>query len=315
MTSTTQITSNFSFNLLNSCTQRSLRSKYNIPPQRLDAQTIPSGYTVEQLSMRRKAEILKYSSNKQNSKTNNLTKYEKWAQLVRQPKVSSNEKNLFICSNDRKIKTPTSSCNVPGPIVYLYDDETVPLYNYVKNTNSYSSLPITLPLQPYDIKSDSNIILNNGTETTMCYVIMRNPKQHSYLINFSMPLTLYFNCNGLIPNKAYDLSFDIKPYINVYYSAHLICSNNIETLTSTMPLVDMVNIKTSFSKIISSLNTNTSYSFKYNMGNINFSNITLSAYTGYTYQITLKLVVIPSFTRNDSSQIKTESYSYYFVGN
>ena len=311
---TSQITNNFAFNLLTSCTQRSLRSKYNIPPIRLDAQTFPSGYTVEQLSMRRKAEILKYSSNKQNSKTNNLTKSEKWAQLVRQPKVSSNEKNVYVCSNDGKIKTPSSSCNVPGPIVYLYEDETVPLYNYAINRNSYSSVPTTLPIQSYDIKSDSNIIFNNDTETTLCYVIMRNPKQYSYLINFSIPLTLYFNCNGLIPSTAYNLSFNITPYINVYYSTHLICSNSIETLTSTIPLVDMIR-NLSFSQFISSSNTNTSYNFKYSIGNINLSNITLVAYPGYTFQITLKLVVIPSFSRNDNLPIKTESYSYYFVGN
>lgn len=37
-------------------------------------------------------------------------------------------------------RTPTSSCGVPGPIIDLYKDDTVPLYNYATNVDAYAIL-------------------------------------------------------------------------------------------------------------------------------------------------------------------------------
>lgn len=100
--------------------------------------------------MRRKAEILKYSNNQQNTKTNNITKKEKWAYLVRgnssQVVSYSNYINNIstTCSSNETQPMSTTASDVPGPPMNLYYDPTVPLYQYQNpsiNNASYSDLP------------------------------------------------------------------------------------------------------------------------------------------------------------------------------
>lgn len=133
--------------------QKRINQLNNIPPPRVELQTNPyinTIYTKHQLDMRRKSEILKYSANSQNSKVNNLTNAQRWANIARgTTEVKQSRINKIIndqlnnidisCPNDALIETPTSSSDIPGPIIYLIDDESVPLYNY-KNTNVYNNL-------------------------------------------------------------------------------------------------------------------------------------------------------------------------------
>jgi len=63
--------------------QRRLYSLYSLPPTRNDITSPYPQYTADQLNMRRKAEILRYANNRQNTKTNNLTKKEQFALLAR----------------------------------------------------------------------------------------------------------------------------------------------------------------------------------------------------------------------------------------
>ena len=63
--------------------QRNKYNHYNAPPARVET---PSPYlknTANDLNMRRKAEVLKYKNNAQNTKTNNLTKKQNYALLSR----------------------------------------------------------------------------------------------------------------------------------------------------------------------------------------------------------------------------------------
>ena len=65
------------------CQQRSKLQLFNQPIIRLELQKSPyDKYTKAQLDMRRKAEILKYAPIQQTNQTNNVTKKQKWAQLV-----------------------------------------------------------------------------------------------------------------------------------------------------------------------------------------------------------------------------------------
>ena len=119
-----------------------------VPPARIELQTTPyTNYTKYQLDMRRKAEILKYSPNVQSNQTNNMTKAQKWAGVVnRNGPVKQSRINALInnpnnpCPNDALIPIPTSSSDVPGPIIQLFEDESVPLYNYSTNIDAYSTL-------------------------------------------------------------------------------------------------------------------------------------------------------------------------------
>ena len=59
--------------------------RFNVISPYIDPLTNQStNITEQQLNMRRKAEILKYSSNRMPTQTNSLTKKQKWSQLVNQ---------------------------------------------------------------------------------------------------------------------------------------------------------------------------------------------------------------------------------------
>jgi hypothetical protein len=99
---------------------------------------ITTNITPEQLNMRRKAEILKYESNRMPNQTNNLTKKQKWSRLVTQPNRGIPEpdpNNPDNCPTNVPISTTASG--VPGPPMLLYEDPNIPLYNFIV-TRSYA---------------------------------------------------------------------------------------------------------------------------------------------------------------------------------
>jgi hypothetical protein len=117
--------------------QKRARALIHIPPSRFNLVSPYPLFTQSQLDMRRKVEILKYNGNKQNTKTNNLTKKEKWALLSKGKSNSqtsqytiSNDLSYNTCASDLTKPTLTSSCDVPGSLIYLQYDPDVPLYNY-----------------------------------------------------------------------------------------------------------------------------------------------------------------------------------------
>jgi len=126
-------------------TQKQKLANYNIPPARLNIVSPYPRYSAFELNMRRKAQILKYSSSQQNTKSNNLTKKQIFANLVKNPstisqyQINKTYTNL-VCDTDIIKPTLTSSCDVPGKIISLYYDPYIPLYNYgnEKENRSYA---------------------------------------------------------------------------------------------------------------------------------------------------------------------------------
>ena len=128
--------------------QKRAKALIHIPPSRFTMDTPYPRFTQSQLDMRRKVEILKYNGNKQNTKTNNLTKKEQFA-LLSKGKTSYKTSQYTIshntttrCASDLTKPTLTSSCNVPGPLMYLQYDPDVPLYNY-SLARTFGTEPIT----------------------------------------------------------------------------------------------------------------------------------------------------------------------------
>jgi len=118
-------------------------------------------YKKTDFDMRRKIEILKYNGNASDTKTNNLTKKQIWsliskggynkltdAQKKNAKAIGNNISVLNDCAVSNTIRTPTSSCNVPGPIIELYNDTNVPLYNYVSSVGFESVTHNTKPYRP-----------------------------------------------------------------------------------------------------------------------------------------------------------------------
>lgn len=125
------------------CINRRALQLSRIPPQRYDnlltSPYLPEngGFTASQLNMRRKAEILTYNSNRM-LKTNSLTKKQKFSILAKS-NASIVPVHTTQCFTDERgmfILTPTSSCDVPGPVIQLYNDQSVPLYNFTRGNNT-----------------------------------------------------------------------------------------------------------------------------------------------------------------------------------
>ena len=95
--------------------------------------------------MRRKAEVLKHSGPQKSTQGNKLTKAQRFAQVVSgssptQKLYGRNNKEYApgFCDSSLNL-IPTSSSDVPGPIISLYLDNMVPLYMYASPDNALSS--------------------------------------------------------------------------------------------------------------------------------------------------------------------------------
>ena len=139
-------TQNAFFN--NFCITRKEKALTNIPtPPRVELQSSPyeSGFTQEQLNMRRKYEILQYPANTQSTQTNNLTQKQLYSLSIRgygqyKRYSAATIAQLPTCPEP---KVPTTSSGVPGPSILLYKDPNVPLYNYIPVKDQQTLAPAT----------------------------------------------------------------------------------------------------------------------------------------------------------------------------
>jgi hypothetical protein len=101
----------------------------------------PPFYSIFQLDMRRKAEILQYNGNATNTKTNNQTKAERFSQVVNgNSQYQRYLANLDVsCQIETNKYTPSYFSNVPPPYINLQYDPNIPLYNYADNLTNGDS--------------------------------------------------------------------------------------------------------------------------------------------------------------------------------
>ena len=204
------------------CNQRKKYQNLIIPSSRFEMLNpyIGSQYTNTDFDMRRKAEILKYSNNASNSKTNNFTNNQRFSNIVqsinksRNYAKSGNIKNIYIgdltqyldfyvipsaidytCNTSTIIRKPSSNSDVPGNIE-LYEDTSVPLYKY-KNFNNYA---IVADIDNYNIliNSDINVLLDDNNVVTKLYDIYSiNSTQILSSVKFNIPISLYVKGDGI----------------------------------------------------------------------------------------------------------------------
>jgi len=276
------------FALKSICQQRAKQLTFNTPLPRNEIVSPYNGnYTKEQLDMRRKAEILKYNNNSSSSKTNNLSKAQRWAQLVKgnagtqtsnfptitvttidylgifntftiaypdslrtiatsqyvTDQYGNNQLNpealqivgtygyyniyilrgsQLVNCNPSIIPTPTSSCDVPGPITYLINDETVPLYNFTKNVNAYSYDSTVVPLQKWLFNPASDILLTNGQNATILTLLITDQiDQASYNYTLQLPFSVYVTGTNISSNLIYDPSDNPMPTPSYFPNASI----------------------------------------------------------------------------------------------
>jgi hypothetical protein len=276
--------------------------------------------------MRRKVEILKYNGNSTQSNTV-LTKAQTWSQLVNGTitrNTSTSVSNVPIqnangtiigntsvtqiysvinCPNDAYIPTPSSSCDIPGPLFYLKNEPNVPLYNYIPNTQTLSIInetklpeinvytfnvllsatPFTLPFSTTSVNTNTDIIasisVNSQSYTT-----------YTKTYTISIPIQMYVS--GTIntgSNDGTSGNIFIKNYTcSIYYNNSVVFSRS----------TDISRVNVSFTTT-----TNGNGSKKFNgvvyLGNITISNIPLIADVGFLYDIKMQFklcVPSPSFS-------------------
>jgi hypothetical protein len=282
------------------CTQRRQIALFNIPPIRKELVCPPPGFTTEQLNMRRKAEILKYNATKTNSKTNNLTKAQRFALLANNNRsqglsqyfISNADPAVPICPNDVSIPTSTSSSDVPGPIINLVYDPTVPLYNY---STGQDSLGIINPetTSAWNVFSTNDIYFADGVETTLMYVSFTNLLNTGFY-HFTISTPVAISVQGTFLNTSsniVDVSIN-SVHFGVYYSDNLVTSIGNPTLDYT------------FTDVSFNTNTGTVGDFSGNqyVGMLNIRDIYLSATQGFMYEfrITFNLRYKSPFPSNIS---------------
>lgn len=278
--------------------QRRKMQLLNIPPTRYTPISPYPTYTQSQLNMRRKVEILKYSASNSNSKTNNFTKSERWAQLIsgnyqrrtipQYDIVKSAENNNVIdCSANDLIPIPSSSSGIPGPTVYLYEDPAIPLYNY-NVVRSYSILDEKND-QKWNTNPYNDIVFTSGSENLLTLLGIRQYiDKPTYTFNIQTSVGLYVA--GKINSTGYStpLSFSITNITcNIYYN------NNI-VLIPTVTYSGLTNLNVN----IGNSQTNQEFNASLHVGNITIENLTLNTLNNMVYDIKLIFTIIPPTSNN-----------------
>ncbi len=176
----------------NLCVEYKKYQQYNVPLPRftpLSPYISNPNLTQFDFDMRRKAEVLQYRSLQ--TQVNGTTKNGKWTQLVQK---SVYRPKLRICSNpsDEYLATPTSSSDVPGPVMNLYLDPAVPLYNYTK-TYSYASVNPVDNKNTWDYDEITDVIYT-PKKLSICFtIIYDSTKKGRTTYSFQTPLSLFIS--------------------------------------------------------------------------------------------------------------------------
>ena len=184
--------------------------RYNIPTivaKRFNLTSPYPQYTQKQLNMRRKAEILQYKSTNQNTKQNGTTKKQAFSYLVNNPHISASISSVInrkVCDNNL-VYVPTSSCDVPGPIEYLYMNPSIPLYNY-NNTRNYNSY-IQIKDELLDIFTYTDVETSSTDDETIMSIYVRDGVKETDT-NFSLTEPVSITVSGSNNTITdYDLDF------------------------------------------------------------------------------------------------------------
>lgn len=319
---------------LNAIDQNRRIKLFNVPPVRYEIifnnNTNPylDGFTKHQLDMRRKAEILQYAPNKR-SQTNKQTKSQLWAQIVNGQYSRRTYPQSYIQNNLGEngqlqpcpvVYTPTSSSDVPGANIVLYQDDSVPLYNFSENKQfSVQEKPVSD--LPWEDLSYSDVYaltssLNNPVYYTFSTLHMLNVIQPTYTYTMDIPLTVYVQAdvsyNGLSSVNLIDPScvqiWLSSAAIQVYYSNSpvLLLQNPSFQVIGNYNATNKLRISTSM--IIypkSNANyynpaKNKFFAYAY-FGVLRVSNLRLQAQENYIYDLKLALNFNATLSNNYST--------------
>lgn len=317
------------------CDSRRKKQLYNVPLSRVEvaspyfnnitgAQLVDSSnvpITRARVDMRRKVEILKYSSNRMPAQTNSLTKKEKWSQLVNANGKSARllDPETVICPGEIDVRTPkampSSASGVPGPVVYLYEEPQVPLYNFiisrtyafnVPNENNYWSTTI-----------NTNVGIGSTIISSTLFAVNINANINRRRASFSLEIPV-----GLVLKGTYTPNHTTTPSgenINLRISSatlYILC--NGKSIPSVPPITVSGLSKFLNCRLTPSSTSPIPFECVHYVGNISFPGITLETSYAYVYEfvmsiaLTMESTAIPARFNNPNNNNKStlQYYSY-----
>lgn len=320
------------------CDSRRKKQLYNVPLSRVEvsspyfnnltgAQLVDSSnvpITRARLDMRRKAEILKYSSNRMSAQTNSLTKKEKWSLLSTATGKSARllDPETVICPGETSVRVPkpmpSSASGVPGPTVYLYEDPKVPLYNFiitrsyafnVPNENNYWSTTI-----------NTNVGIASTIVSSTLFAVNINANINRTRASFSLDIPVGLALKGTYTPTTQPSTENITLRIS---SATLYILCNGKSIPSVPPITITGLQKKMTCQLTTSTTTPIPFECVQYVGNLSFPGITLETSYAYVYEfavsITLTMDPIANperFNNPNNNNISTlQYYSYANITN
>lgn len=252
-------------------------------------------YNQKQLDMRRKIEVLKYDKN--STQASKITRSQKWSQLV------NNNLGSGICNKNYLLPTPSSSCDVPGPLTFLTYDPKVPIYNYSTSKDVYANYTETINIPWSTTLNDKTQKISNSVETNIFTLAIQDAPKSSYNFNFTLPIGIYVSGDNTNTQNVTGNIFITNVLLNVYYYKGKQNSLNIPIYTQKITLSSSNNIIFTTTNIESISNSNHFEAIQY-IGNISFPNIQLNSHYGYVYDFNL------TFNIPNSIQNSIQNFTY-----
>lgn len=255
-------------------------------------------YSQEDLNMRRKAEVLKYSTkdfNKQKTKNYSF--------------LAKKHTKHKPCPSSNNAK-PSSSSGVPGPIVPLFENPNIPLYNYKDASKQFTfqNIPFDEFKRIFDTFPFYNIDTANNTYVTLLDIVILNPDNNQFQFDFSIPISLEYSADFYEIKEKEDVTACqiaiFNSVLDIMYSDTLISSNNVTYRSSGGGLdSDIVSSTRSFSLDFAE-STEGQIKVRQYLGNIILKNVTIQTVTQYVYTMFLKINTNYAEYSGDNDNVK-----------
>lgn len=165
-------------------------------------------YTQWRLDMRRKAEILQYRKNASSTRASSYTS------VMRGQKI-------IACNEDITRLTPTSSSDVPGKVIFLQYEPTVPLYNYALNVDNYGIARPDIQ-NKFGFAAETDIKMSSTIETSVANIASID--LDVFRFRFVAPIGVYVS--GTAPSTEISGTITLSNItIRVYYGGNLVSSS------------------------------------------------------------------------------------------
>jgi len=286
--------------------QKRNKAVFNVPPPRINIVSPYPQYSQFQLNMRRKSEILKYTSSQQNTKSNSFTKNQKFANLAKISNIISQyqieqPRSNSLCELNTTKPTLSTACNIPGPPIVLQYDPNIPLYNYgnykdnrpyaiINKTtnatyNAYNSNMIEYIINIHETTLNPDIILDDWEKYTCSgnlgsLLIGDNSTNANYSFSISSPIALWFYGTYTDHSSSNDISLNIiltDITANVYYNDVLVTSKQVMAQSQDFNTITL-------SCTISEITPGLFYAIQY-VGMLNINNLVIQTIPQTIYNI------------------------------